>query len=245
MSGPSPLSIISAASVLRHALVPKAAVAPQANANYQFTPFEESLEYSRYYSDDRRMKFLKRLWNPKQTTYAAIGNREQSKYGTIGVLAPAGVGFDRSAWPAMPQITSNNVYKWFGDFEMHFDDGRVIKVNVYNQNLYWLPDHVGPTVWNFKKKPKKPDVEVKDKLGNDIKVGDFIAFAYSGYYKSDLALKFGFVEEITPRGVITVKSLKLNDDDVSHNYKFGSADKRICKMNKEIIDELMLRRLTF
>jgi hypothetical protein len=213
---------------------------------FTFTPYETSLwNLSWYGGRQEQVKFLTRLHDPKKTVYVAIGNSEQARFGTIAIAVPKGYDKDRSTWPVAPIFNDSNSYNHFGDVTLYFDDSRVSKANIFDQHLYELPDYTGDTVWKFVKKEKKPDVEVFDRMGHSIKIGDFITFVVTGYYKASTELKFGFIEAITPRGVITVKSIKLDDTDHATSHRIPQADNKICKINKEIVDELMLRRLTF
>lgn len=215
-----------------------------------------SLSY--YYSSQHAefFEYLNFLVNPDNKLYVGFADSNKARYGTLGVIRPKQFPKDRSLWPAVKfdpshrNSTQNgyNVYDFLYEVSVDFDDGRTINAaSPYTDELYWLKDYSGPTHWVFTRKAKgeTPAVEVKDRLGNDLKQGDFIAYVGREPYTTGMGdLYFGFVEKISPKGVVYAKNIKLDDDDKVQTIRLTYPE-RATKLNKEIIDQLMIRRLTF
>lgn len=214
--------------------------------------------FSYYYSNHHAELFgyLNRLVDPNEKLYVGFADSDKARYGTIGILRPQHFPQDRAHWPKVKFDANNknavnnghNIYDFMYDVSVDFDDGRSIKTaSPYSDDLYWLKDYSGPTHWVFTRKAKAdtPPVVVLDRLGNELKQGDFIAYVGREPYTSGMGdLFFGFVEKISPKGVVYAKNIKLDDDDKAQTIRLGYPE-RATKLNKEIIDQLMIRRLTF
>lgn len=207
-----------------------------------------SLSYYYSSSDVEFMAYLKTLTDPNVKIYVGFADPDKARYGTIGVARPKHYPKDRSKWPAIPAFKHrSDTYDFMYEIIVDLDDGREIKASPYSDNLYWLKTYTGPTHWVFTRKAKEdlPPVVVKDRLGNELKQGDFIAYVGREPYTSGMGdLFFGFVEKISPKGVVYAKNIKLDDDDKTQTIRLGYPE-RSTKLNKEIIDQLMIRRLTF
>ncbi len=214
--------------------------------------------HSYYNSPDELHRYLNTLLDPNATVYVGFNDSGKARYGSIGIARPARFDKDRSTWPSVSftkdQVRSRHmvggysVYDFQYEVSVDFEDGHTIKsASTYGDNLYWLEKYTGPTHWIFSRKPKEevPPVVVKDRLGNELKQGDFIAYVGREPYTSGMGdLYFGFVDKISPKGTVYAKNIKLDDADKVQTIRLTYPE-RSTKLNKDIIDELMIRRLTF
>ncbi|MNK40158.1 hypothetical protein D3C87_587930 [compost metagenome] len=218
-------------------------------AEFRKHPRIASMSYYYSNSDAELYKYLNTLVDPNEKIYVGFNSGGKARYGTIGVARPKHFPKDRSKWPTSPKFVSrSDIYDYIYEIAIDFDDGREIKAaSPYSDELHWLKDYSGPTNWVFTRKAKEdtPPVVVLDRLGNELKTGDFIAYVGREPYTTGMGdLFFGFVEKISPKGVVYAKNIKLDDDDKQQTIRLGYPE-RATKLNKEIIDQLMIRRLTF
>ena len=197
--------------------------------------------------------FVKDLYNPNTQTYVGWGQSDTSRYGSIGIAVPRGFNnSDRSGWtkfiPSSDPYTSraNSYYQGFTRFDIYFDNRRKsLDASPYYNDIQWNPKYEGPVVWKWTKKEAKPHKEILDRLGNPLKAGDFIAYVSKTYYSSGTGdLFFGFIEKTTPGGLAYVKNIKLSDTDTQRSTRISNPSK-VTKLNKDVLNQLMLRRLTF
>lgn len=193
-------------------------------------------------------EFLKLLYDPKQTVWVGLGDTRSNRCGSIGIAVPSGMNHkDRSNWPAFDPTILECPYR-YAAIDVHFDKGRKsTNMSCYFDGIYWLDTYTGPVVYEFKRSVKvvTPSKPVYDRLGNTLNVGDFVAYVGRKPYTTGAGeLYFGFVEKRTDGGLIYVKNIKLSDDDTQRTNRIDRPEK-VTKLNKDVIDQLMLRRLTF
>jgi hypothetical protein len=207
---------------------------------------------------DEINKFNESLHDPNQTVYVGYGDSDKARYGSIGIAVPKGYDpEDRESWPSQrpPAPVLPGRYSYYKDYvsrddmDVHWDKKHQMLITSYDSGIYWLTTHTGPTKWVFTRKTaeekKKAAVQAYDKLMNEVNVGDFVAFvARSTYSTSKGDLMFGFVDKVTPAGVMMCKNIKLSDSDTVGTWRVGKGE-QITKLSKEILNQLMLRRLTF
>lgn len=123
-------------------------------------------------------------------------------------------------------------------------DGRKNRVNhLSDWNIEWLKGHAGGTVWSYET-PDVEKVEAQDKLGREIKVGDFISYILYHFDNSHNAagIYYGKVTKVTKDGNVYAKNIKLSEDDrvAEKQIKDNSL---IVIMTKDLMNQLMMARL--
>lgn len=111
----------------------------------------------------------------------------------------------------------------------------------------WLKgyDETLGTQWVWKR-PEVPTVVPQDKLGRDIKVGDFISYIlyhFGGNNGNAAGIYYGKVTQIEKDGTVYAKNIKLKDDDISEEKRIKDHS-LIVIMTKDLMDKLMLARLS-
>ena len=199
------------------------------------------------------------MYDPNKTVYVGWGDENTSRYGSIGVAVPRGYDhFDRANWKPMPAFNkydparsywhqSDSFYHGFRCFDVVFDKKRGVKdvYPYYTGDLYWLKGHTGGVEWCWNQKPKPEAKPIYDRLGNELKQGDFIAYVGRAKYTTGMGdLYFGFIEKTTKGGTIFAKNIKLSDEDKQMESRITTPD-RVTKLDKNILTTLMMKRLTF
>lgn len=127
-------------------------------------------------------------------------------------------------------------------------DGRKNRIDVSNGfDIVWLKDRKAEegTHWVWSKPEDPPAVIPQDKLGRDIKVGDFISYIlYHFDNKHNAAgIYYGKVSKIENDGTVHAKNIKLKDDDRVDEKRIKD-NSLIVIMSKDLMDKLMLARLS-
>lgn len=139
------------------------------------------------------------------------------------------------------------------NFERVMIDGHVVwngrsnKVQFSQWSVKWLPDRAEEegTVWEFLKPESKPRVAALDKLGREIKIGDFISYIlyhFDNNYNA-AGLYYGKVTKIDRDGTVHAKNIKLKEDDAVDEKRIKD-NSLIVIMSKDLMDKLMLARLS-
>jgi hypothetical protein len=160
----------------------------------------------------------------------------------------------RSRYSSTPveEIESNVKPEHFGPVHIQGYvkwNGRSNRVTTFGAcDLVWLKDYdesLG-TVWSWKKPDLPPAVVPKDKLGMDIKVGDFISYILY-HFDNDYnaaGLYYGRVTKVENDGTVWAKNMKLKDSDKSEEKRIKD-NSLVVGMTKDLMDRLMLARLSF
>lgn len=141
--------------------------------------------------------------------------------------------------------------------EDHFDriqinghvvwDGRKNKIQFTGWGAYWISDRKPEdgTVWAYEKPEDVPQVEARDKLDREIKVGDFISYIlyHFGNGHNAAGIFYGKVTKIDKDGTVYAKNIKLKDDDYVAEKRIKD-NSLIVIMSKDLMDKLMLARLS-
>lgn len=196
-------------------------------------------------------EFKNHLWDPTKTTWVGLTGKGPRE-GSIGIAVPHGFNpKDRKDWtPRKPVLNRQSHYYMYDEnfVDVHFDKGRKVKnFSLYYDRMVWLKDYTGGVEYKFERTAvEKPAPKiVLDRLGNELNAGDFICYVGRSAYSTAMGdIFFGFVERKTDGGTLFVKNIKLDDKDKQRESRITSPD-RVTKLNKDVIDQLMLRRLTF
>lgn len=124
-------------------------------------------------------------------------------------------------------------------------DGRKNKVNYLSAwNIMWLKGHEGGTVWSYEAQAVEK-VDALDKLGREIKVGDFISYILYHFDndRNAAGIYYGKVTKVTPQGNVYAKNIKLNEDDEVADKQIKD-NSLIVIMSKDLMDRLMMARLS-
>jgi hypothetical protein len=122
-------------------------------------------------------------------------------------------------------------------------DGRKNKVQS-QWKMSILPEHQGGTVWVYET-PKSAQVQALDRLGREIKVGDFISYILYHFDngRNGAGIYYGKVTKIDLDGTVHAKNIKLKDDDQVAEKKVKD-NSLVVIMSKDLMDKLMLARLS-
>ena len=129
------------------------------------------------------------------------------------------------------------------NFTLKFDDRRNVLKPAWT-GLTWLKDYSGPTVWKNSTPPKKklPPKKVYDRLGREIKVGDFANYILYHYTVTGAGSYFGTITKITDSGKVFAKNIKLESKDQSEDKQIKDPS-QITIMTKDLMDQLVLAKL--
>lgn len=132
------------------------------------------------------------------------------------------------------KVNINMTVKW---------DNRKNKVESSGYDVVWLKGHTGGTVWHYGT-PITPKVQAFDKLGREIKEGDFISYILYHYDSRGAAgIYYGKVTKITNDGNVYAKNIKLQENDKVDEKRIKD-NNLIVIMTKDLMDKLMLARLS-
>lgn len=110
--------------------------------------------------------------------------------------------------------TRNKGWRHFSWVDLEWQD-RKNEVSLRYDEVVWLKDYTGPTVWIFEKNKPKP-VEapaiVYDCIGHQIQVDDVVL--YTRGYKV-----FGTVTRITSGGTVYYKIIKIRQSETATEHK--------------------------
>jgi hypothetical protein len=125
-----------------------------------------------------------------------------------------------------------------------FDD-RKNKLKPKIDDITWLKGYSGPTHW-IHNPPLiiKPELKpILDRLGREVKLGDFVSYAITRYNTSRIDVYFGSVTKISNRNVVYCTNIKLNDNDSIFEEKIKDNSSMVL-ITKDLIDQLMIKRLS-
>ena len=110
--------------------------------------------------------------------------------------------------------------------------------------MWWLKDYEGKSVWIHNPPPpqevtKKP---LLDRLGREIKLGDFVCYADT-IYRSKVMTYFGKVTQISKINVCYCTNIKLSEDDRVCEIRIKDNSSLIL-IDDKLMENLMMRRLS-
>lgn len=120
-------------------------------------------------------------------------------------------------------------------------DGRSNCTKPGGYELEWLKDYQGPTVWVYKD-PDVPEVTATDRLGREIKVGDFCCYILHHFNSYGASTEFGTVTKITKDGKVFAKNVRLGGDEATAEKKIND-NNTIVILTKDLMDQLMIAKL--
>jgi len=103
------------------------------------------------------------------------------------------------------------------------------------------PAKVPDTIYG--QKHIKKGAAPKDRLGNELAVGDVIAYVLHHFQVSGSAIYVGQISKITPKGYIWATNIPLVTKEKSEEKKIGKPYE-IIKLSDELMDQLVMKRLT-
>jgi hypothetical protein len=125
-------------------------------------------------------------------------------------------------------------------------DGRSNSIDA-SWGAHWLKgyDASQGTKWVWAKPEDPPAITPKDKLGREIKKGDFISYILYHFDNSHNAagIYYGKVSKIENDGTVHAKNIKLKEDDRVDEKRIKD-NSLIVIMSKDLMDKLMLARLS-
>ena len=131
--------------------------------------------------------------------------------------------------------------------ELHWA-GRSSKPSFYSrdEHVEWLPDYKGDTVWKF---DRERNQRVKyepalDKLGREIKVGDFCAYIlYQFEGRNAAGIYFGNVTKVEPDGQVWCRNVKL--DSNGRQAEMAVKDNSLITiLTDDLMRQLMMAKLS-
>jgi len=192
--------------------------------------------YIRITSDPKRSKAVARLVLSDENIQDLLHGSHQNHY----YRSPR-----RERIEPIPENVDESLMGQVGLFGSAVWDGRKNRVNsISGWNTTWLKGHEGGTVWSYEA-PETPAVEVLDKLGREIKVGDFISYILYHFDNSHNAagIYYGKVTKIANDGTVWAKNIKLSETDRIAE-KAIKDNSLIVIMSKDLMDKLMMARLS-
>lgn len=137
------------------------------------------------------------------------------------------------------QVKEGNMTSFYPELRW---DGRTNKTNPHDYELEWLKDYTGPTDWKYEI-PEEEKVEAVDRLGRELKVGDFICYVLHHFETTGASVRFGNVTKITPSGDVWAKNIKLSSDEHQADKKIND-NSTIVILTKDLMDQLMMAKLS-
>lgn len=117
----------------------------------------------------------------------------------------------------------------------------------YYGDVVWLDERGDDegTHWEWNLKPPTVTKVAVDKLGEEIKVGDFISYILYHFDNAHNAagLYYGKVTKVENDGEVWAKNIKLSNDDKVEDKKIKD-NSLIVKMSNDIMDKLMIARMS-
>lgn len=233
-------------------------------ANIDFNQYSYGRGTPAYALWKTNMAEMLRKYLRGETIYVGFDqNREPKREGSIGRLVITNVqdllhGEYEYRRTRYGQKTATTIEEIPANVqEGHFDhvqiighilwDGRKNKIQFNNWSEIWIDDHDPKTgtVWALEKPAEVPQVEAYDKLGREIKVGDFISYILYHFDNGGSAagIYYGKVTKIEKDGTVHAKNIKLADDNVVAEKRIKD-NSLIVIMTKDLMDKLMLARLS-
>jgi hypothetical protein len=121
-------------------------------------------------------------------------------------------------------------------------EGRKNECEASIYNVEWLKGYEGPCVWQFGKK-EQPQVIATDRLGREIKVGDFCCYILHHFSNYGASTQFGTVTKIERDGTVWAKNIALGEDESAHTKKIND-NSTIVILTKDLMDRLMMAKLS-
>ena len=142
----------------------------------------------------------------------------------------------------------------YPDFQLTWDGRKNVVTSNYGEVEY-LEGYAGPTVWKFESpKDHRPKVKkVFDRLGTEIAVGDFVAFAFNT--SGDLDLMLGKVSRITDKGDVYTINQRIGEKaqtlpngvqiippDIKERL-IKKPDQALMVMTNDVMDRILMLKL--
>ena len=121
-------------------------------------------------------------------------------------------------------------------------DGRSNHVDASAYEIELLIGYEGPCVWQWGKK-EKPQVLPYDRLGREVKVGDFACYILHHFGTCrGASTQFGTVQKIERDGTVWAKNVALSDGEKSQLKRIND-NATIVILTSDLMDRLMLAKL--
>jgi hypothetical protein len=212
--------------------------------SYYYTVDKNTAKYREWVADIRQFINDIAVGNPVYVEYKSTNSAGRA--GTIARVK----GFAKSE--STEEIRKNisdyleRPYRLeYIQLDVEFDD-RKNKLKPKIDDIHWLKGYSESTVWQHTPpvpQPKAPLKPIHDRLGREVKIGDFVSYAITWYNTSRIDVYFGTVTRISDRNVVYCTNIKLDDDDTvtEERIKDNSA---MVLITKDLIDQLMIKRLS-
>jgi hypothetical protein len=215
------------------------------SSRWYYTADVRSTKYKEWLDDLKQFINDVTIGNPVYVEYKS--NNSAGRSGTIAkVIGITNKYIEEDDIKNNFQMYIDSTYRFKGlQLTVKFDD-RKNKLKPIIEDIVWLKDYTGPTVWNHNPPPPKPKPELKpiyDRLGREVKLGDFVSYAVTWYNTSRLDVYFGSVTRISDRNVVYCTNIKLNDNDRVFEERIKD-NSSIVLITKDLIDQLMIKRLS-
>lgn len=163
----------------------------------------------------------------------------------------SGWGYNRSAKRELLPVTEENIkaenFKSYRpDYTATWDKRKNSVTMRSGYAASWLKgyDATQGTVWKWAKPDDEPQVVPEDKLGREIKKGDFISYILYHFDngRNGAGIYYGKVTKIENDGTVHAKNIKLSEDDHVAEKRIKD-NSLIVIMSKDLMDKLMMARL--
>ena len=223
--------------------IPSASGSSSRYYHYYFTADKNSQKYKEWVSDIKQFLNDIILGNPIYVKYKS--NNTAGRGDSIAIVT--GVA-DSSVLEHIKEHISDYYESNYTlinlSLMVKFDD-RKNRLRPKVEDIIWLKGYSGPTFWIHNPPVViKPELKpILDRLGREIKLGDFVSYAITWYNTSRIDVYFGSVTRISDRNVVYCTNIKLNDNDpiVEERIKDNSS---MVLITKDLIDQLMIKRLS-
>jgi hypothetical protein len=122
-------------------------------------------------------------------------------------------------------------------------DGRKNEVQASAYEVDYLLSYSGECVWQWGRKDK-PKVIPLDRLGREIKVGDFACYILHHFGTNrGASTQFGTVQKIQNDGTVWAKNVALSDGELSKLKRIND-NKTVVILTKDLMDRLMMAKLS-
>lgn len=129
------------------------------------------------------------------------------------------------------------------DYTMYVGwEGRRAQLAVWTHDIEILEDYTGPSIWKWEK-PVGPLVVAEDRMGREIKKGDFITYILYHHDTMGAGIYFGTVTKVDRDGTVWAKNVKAADDETvkEKRVKYNSD---VVILTKDLLDRLMMLKLS-
>lgn len=121
-------------------------------------------------------------------------------------------------------------------------EGRRNEVQSSAYEIDYLPNYTGECKWVWGKK-ENPKLVPLDRLGREIKIGDFVCYILHHFYRSGASTQFGTVQKIQNDGTVWAKNVALSDGEVSKLKRIND-NNTVVILTKDLMDRLMMAKLS-